>query len=85
MSAVHYILQFKNKRKDLKIIHLIIKTILMKGRKKRPNIRNDKSMEKNRQAKENHAILQLLFIVGSFAVGYVPNSGTRTLVEAKVI
>ena len=51
----------------------------MSDRKKRPNIRNDNLMEKNRQAKENHAILQLLFIVGSFGIGYIPNAGTKPL------
>ena len=47
--------------------------------KKRPNIRNENSMEKNRRAKENHAILQLLLIVGSFAIGYIPNAGIKNI------
>ena len=42
----------------------------------RPNIRNDNSAEENWRAKENNAILQLMLIVGSFAVGYIPNAGT---------
>ena len=45
------------------------------ARKKRPNNNQQDEAEKNRQAKENHAILQLALVVGSFAIGYVPHAG----------
>ena len=33
----------------------------------------------NRQSKENHAILQLGLIVGSYALGYIPMAGTLSM------
>jgi len=42
--------------------------------KKRPADPNRERAEEKRQKKEYHAILQLILIVGSFAIGYLPNT-----------
>ena len=60
----------------IKLQHLT--QYVITAQKLRPNIRNDNSAEENRRAKENNAILQLMLIVGSFVVGYIPNAGTCT-------
>jgi len=46
--------------------------IINKERKNRANAADQG--EKNRQRKENHAILQLSLVVGSFAIGYLPTT-----------
>ena len=48
------------------------------ARKKEPSGNRQHEAERNRRAKENHAIVQLSFIVGSFAIGYVPNTRNNT-------
>ena len=48
-------------------------------RKKRPSGREDDA-EISRQKKENHAILQLALIVGSFAIGYLPNASEKMII-----
>jgi len=49
---------------------------IFKERKNRENITSEE--EKNRQAKENRAILQLSLVVGYFAIGYLPTTGKKT-------
>ena len=40
---------------------------------------HNKETEQHRQKKEKQAIVQLGFIVGSFALGYIPNSGNTVV------